>query len=66
MRRKKVISIICTVALSMTMTGCGVLDELFTPGSGTQPIIVQQERLDESDSGVEKGLEGRQARGMST
>ena len=49
MRRKKVVSIICTVAISMTMTGCGVLDNLFSVHTENQPIIVQQERLDESD-----------------
>ena len=49
MRRKKVVSIICTVVLSVSMTGCGVIDDLFSTGGGAQPIIVQQERVDESD-----------------
>ena len=49
MRRKKVVSIICTVVLAMSMTGCGVMDDLFSAGGGAQPIIVQQERVDEPD-----------------
>ena len=53
MKRKKIVSFICVIILSLGMTGCSgknVLDELFSNNGDSQPIIVQQEKLEDEQA----------------
>lgn len=50
MKKRKMVSLICVLALSLGMTGCGgkkFLNDLFTNKGGPQPIIVRQENVEE-------------------